>query len=286
MFWLIWFWNTGESSVSIVHTTSGEEVFKAHTMDSIWVELAANSSAAHGPTLRIRLASSHHPAVQQASIKAAYTEKDNWHQKASPIGNPLPSSRQPAHQLSGAFTSKHQHPHRHDGVGTGDSTAAFEKQKLTGMVERDSGLQHKQDQKPDVLRLDKPKPGRKAKKAEPELKSIAAVLNAVELSVYHDSMQADGMIPAMEQGTSDEADQHPVQLVNCSAYPCLEPVSSVDRRTLLQAFWQLQLKHSKMSARADNALSLATSDRMARLQARMNDLSLEMRNVCKQLQVV
>ena len=36
-------------------------------MDKIWVELAASGSTAHGPTLRIRLVSDHHPAVQAAS---------------------------------------------------------------------------------------------------------------------------------------------------------------------------------------------------------------------------
>ena len=36
-------------------------------MDKIWVELAASGSTAHGPTLRIRLVSHHHPAVQAAS---------------------------------------------------------------------------------------------------------------------------------------------------------------------------------------------------------------------------
>lgn len=36
-------------------------------MDSIWVELAASGSTAHGPSLRIRLVSDQHPAVQAAS---------------------------------------------------------------------------------------------------------------------------------------------------------------------------------------------------------------------------
>jgi hypothetical protein len=36
-------------------------------MDKVWVELAASGSTAHGPTLRIRLVSDHHPAVQAAS---------------------------------------------------------------------------------------------------------------------------------------------------------------------------------------------------------------------------
>ena len=279
-------WIIGESSVSIVHMTSDEELFKAHTMDNIWVELAANSSAAHGPTLRIRLASAQHPAVQAASIKAAYTPKADWHEETTSIGSPLLSSRQPAHQLSEVSGSRHQKPQAYDDLGIADKKAASGKQMLSGIMKHEGTVQDVLGQKPDFLRLEKPKLDRKAKKAEPELKSITAVLNAMDLSMCHDSTQTAGMIPATEQGTSDEAGQHPVQLVSCSACPCVELVTSADRRTSLQAFWQLQLQHSKMSARADRALCFASSDRMARLQTKMNDLSLEMRHVRKQLQVI
>ena len=50
-------------------------------MDKIWLELAATASTAHGPTLRLRLVSEQHPAVQAArkatqdASEADYTQR-------------------------------------------------------------------------------------------------------------------------------------------------------------------------------------------------------------------
>ena len=51
-------------------------------MDKIWVELAASGSTAHGPTLRIRLVSDHHPAVQAASRAAQAASEADYAQRA------------------------------------------------------------------------------------------------------------------------------------------------------------------------------------------------------------
>ena len=91
-------------------------------MDTIWVELAADSSAAHGPRLRIRLVSSHHPAVRQASIKAAYPPRTQTRVQPSTTGGEQLSSRQGRLERAsqrGAETSEQQ-PDLHDGFGVTD----------------------------------------------------------------------------------------------------------------------------------------------------------------------
>lgn len=259
--------DTGESSASIVDTASGQELFSAHTMDSIWVELAADSSAAHGPKLRIRLVSSQHPAVQQASIKAAY-----------PSG--LKGNQEPF---------KAAYPRRAEGLLHGGSQSVGEtvaKPPLDGVKAVEGNSQNARVQKSAVLRLQKPRPGRKARKAESEPESIAAVLDAVDSSLQTDEQWDVGMLPASEVRTTAESGHCPDQLVSGLASPCVAFLEQGGRRTLLQGFWHLQLRIAKMSARADAALSLANSDRMTKLKTEMCDLYAEMSNVQKQLQVV
>ena len=287
-----------ERSASIVDTTSGQELFSACTMDSIWVELAANSSAAHGPKLLIRLASSQHPAVKQASIKAAYPPRlkgnqepfeaaypqtSEGHQKPSSMMADRPlSSGQTLH--AGSDMSKQQ-PRLHGRSESLGETVENSKQSLDGTDNVEGNMQSENRQKPAVLGLQKPRPGRKAKKAEPEMESIAAVLNAVDSSLQADVMWDTGMMPASEVGTTAAFGQCPERLVSGLVSPCVALLEHADRRTLLQGCWQLRLRVAKMSARADAALSLASSDRMTKLQTEMCDLCAEMRNVSKQLQV-
>lgn len=51
-------------------------------MDKVWVELAASGSTAHGPTLRIRLVSAHHPAVQAVSQAVQAASEADYAQRA------------------------------------------------------------------------------------------------------------------------------------------------------------------------------------------------------------
>ena len=259
-------------------------------MDSIWVELAADSSAAHGPKLRIRLVSSQHPAVQQASIKAAYPPRLKGNQEhfesAYPQrteGHQEPSSMMADRQLSSGQTlharadMSKQQPDLH---GRSDALGeAVAKQNSSGIGDVEGNSQGAQTQKPAVLGRQKPRPGRKAKKAE--LESIAAVLNAVDSSLQADAPWDTGMMPA---GTAAEFGHCPGQLVSGLASPCVALLEHADRRTLLQGYWQLRLRIAKMSARADAALSLASSDRMTKLQTEMCDLCAEMTNMQQQLQ--
>ena len=272
--------DAGENSASIVDTISGQELFSARTMDSIWLELAADSSAAHGPKLRIRLVSSQHPAVQQASIKAAYPQRTERHQQPSSLmadkqlgaGQTLPAR---------ADMSKQQ-PRLHGKSESLDVTVA--KQSLDGANDVEGNAQSEDRQKPAALGLQKPRPGRKAKTAEPELGSIAAVLNAVDSSLQADVLWDAGMMPANEVGITAAVEDCPKQLVSRSGSPCVALLEHAEKRTLLQAYWQLGLRIAKMSARADAALSWASSDRMTRLQTEMCELCAEMRKMQKQLQ--
>lgn len=276
--------DTEKSSASVVDSSSGQELFSAHTMDSIWVELAADSSAAHGPKLRIRLVSSQHPAVQQASIKAAYPQRTEGHQVPSAMGGL--SSRQSVlqHTLHGGADTSRQQPDLHDRSGSFDESVSSGKQSLAGVGDLEGIIQDAQRQKLAALSLQKPRPGRKATKPGAELKSIAAVLDTMDTSMQAVSLQDIGKMPACELGTTAEFGHCAEQLVSCVASPCVVLLEHAARRQLLQAFWQLQLRIAKKSARADAALSLASSDRMAKLQCEMCDLSSEMKNLQKQLQ--
>ena len=273
--------DAGEGSASIVDTASGQELFTAHTMDRVWVELAANSSAAHGPTLRIRLASRQHPAVQSAPIKAAYPDQAQRQQKASQLGTELPRPRQAALQ-HGNFDTFKQLDELHGRPRVTERASLAGKQHLTGLSEMHNKASGAANGQVDISKLEKPKPGRKAKKVEPEVTSIAAVLTAESTSQHSGEHHGDSMIG--DHGITDEAACCPEQLLQCSAPLCIEP--GVDRWTLLQTLWQMQLQLGKMSARADTALSHASSQRMTTLQTKMSDLTLEMRDLRQQLQVV
>lgn len=275
-------------------TTSGQELFSAGTMDSIWVELAADSSAAHGPKLRIRLVSSQHPAVQQASIKAAYPPRLKGHQESlqaaypqRPEGHQQPSSMMADRQLSSgqtlhtrADTSKQQ-PRLHGRTESLGETVT--KQILDDTDNVEGNTQSEERQKPAVLGLRKPRPGRKARKAEPELESIAAALNAVDSSLQADVLWDTGLLPASEVPSTAAFGHCPEQLVSGLASPGVALLEHADRRRVLQGYWQLRLRIAKMSARADAALSLASSDHMTKLQTDLCDLCAEMRNMQKQL---
>lgn len=270
-----------------MNSVSGHEVFSAHTMDTVWVELAADSSAAHGPRLRIRLVSSQHPAVRQASIKAAYPQRTPGQVDPSARGDGQLSSRQSGFQdvlHGGAESALKQQPDVHDGYESLDEAGVSGKQRLAGVAGARGTIQDETKQKSALLQLQKkPKPGQKARKAE--LESIAAVLDAVDASLQADAAWDTGMMPSNELGSTAETDHRPAQLISCVASPCVALLERSDKRTLLQAFWELQLRMAKKAACADAALSLASSDHMMKLQSEMCDLSLEMSNVQKQLQV-
>ncbi len=68
-------------------------------MDKVWVELAASGSTAHGPTLRIRLVSDHHPAVQAASPAAQAASEADYARRAQRAEG-VPGG-QPAAETSG-----------------------------------------------------------------------------------------------------------------------------------------------------------------------------------------
>ena len=272
-------------------TASGQELFSAHTMDSIWVELAADSSAAHGPKLRIRLVSSQHPAVQQASIKAAYPSRLRGNQEPLEAAYPRrtdgqqePSIVLADGQLSATTEKSKQAPRLQGRPQSVGETAA--KPPLDGLEGAEGNSQNARVQKSAVLGLQKPRPGRKAKKAESEPESIAAVLDAVDSLQVNVEQWDVGMVPASELRTTAESGHCPDQLVSGLASPCVAFLEQGDRRVLLQGFWQLQIRIAKMSARADAALSLASSDRMQKLQTKMCDLYAEMTSMQKQLQVV
>lgn len=274
-------------------TTSGQELFSAHTMDSIWVELAADSSAAHGPKLRIRPVSSQHPAVQQASIKAAYPSRLKGNQEPFEVtypqrteGHHEPSSMMAEKQLSSEQTLHARVDMSKQQSDVHGRSEALAEAVADGIGSVEGNSQGAQRQKPAVLGLQKPRPGRKAKEAEPELESIAAVLNAIDSSLQADAPLWDtGIMPASELGTTAEFGHCPGPLVSGLAFPCVALLEHADRRTLLQAYWQLRLRIAKMSARTDAALSLASSDRVTKLQTQMCDLCAEMRNMQQLLQV-
>lgn len=277
----------GESSVSIVNTVSGEELFSARTMDTIWVELAADTSAANGPRLRIRLVSSHHSAVRQASIKAAYPQQSQEGLEPSTTRNAQLGSRQAGlrHALPGSAETSQQQPELHDGFEFLGEAGVCGKQSRANVGGLGGQVQDEARQRSAVLQPQKPRPGQKAKRTEPKLESIAAVLHAVEASLQADATWNSCMVPGSVLGTTVELEGRPEQLVSHVSSPCVAQLDHSGKRTVLQALWDLQLRMAKKSACADAALSLASSDRMMKLQSDMCDLSLELSNLQEQLQV-
>lgn len=60
-----------DSQAFIIEDKTGQAVLRTKAMGNLWVELSASGSTAHGPALRIRLVSDHHPQLrsrQSASV--------------------------------------------------------------------------------------------------------------------------------------------------------------------------------------------------------------------------
>ncbi|KAK9809126.1 hypothetical protein WJX72_009740 [[Myrmecia] bisecta] len=62
---------TGPTSARIYNQETGQQVAVLRTNQRVWVELGADGSRAHGPSLRLRLLANSHPAVQQAQAARA-----------------------------------------------------------------------------------------------------------------------------------------------------------------------------------------------------------------------
>lgn len=143
--------------------------------------------------------------------------------------------------------------------------------------------QHLPKQLPYTEGQQKPKSGHKGRKAAAEPSSIAAVLAA------HGAPEESQCSSCLEHDDSDctshAAQLCPAQLVSVS-YPCIELAASTDKASLLHTLWQTQLKAGRVSARADAALPLTSSQRMMRMQTKVHKLLVESSYLQEQLQVM
>lgn len=255
--------NAGENTASIVNISSGQQVFKAHAMDSIWVELAASGSTAHGPSLRIRLVSDQHPAVQAASQAVQAASEADCAERAQRAERAvkLPLAQATTPQQGGAMSKQTER----------SEADLFKRQSQATDGQAPGASGHA-------------KASRTGKKHAAEPTSIAAVL--ASHSQLHDQNNDHTELRAYDQDTSAEVQHGPAQLISCDAFPRVDLSAQTDKVDMMHALWQIQLKASKFSARADAALSLTSSQRMTRLQKKAQKLSMQVFDLRSQLQVM
>ncbi|DBA71011.1 TPA: hypothetical protein ACH3X2_011442 [Trebouxia sp. C0005] len=255
---------TGDNCASIVNVASGQVTFKAEPMDKVWVELAASGSTAHGPTLRIRLVSAHHPAVQavsqavQAASEADYAQRA---QRAESVPGGQPTAEASGDQQGGeSLAGRGQTPQGSSVKGKEDSAD----RQLPGAAEQQ-------------------KAGRRGRKAAAEATTIAAVL------AFHGDLHSNQHMGGLDDCASDtDVSAYamqccPAQLANYEACPGVELSAETDKASLLHTLWLSQLRAGKLLARANAAVT--DSQRMTRLQTRLKQLSVETMHLQRQHQV-
>ena len=139
-------------------------------------------------------------------------------------------------------------------------------------------------QLPHIEGQQKPGPGHRGRKAAADPSSIAAVLAAH--GVPEESQCSSCLEHDDSDCTSHAVQLCPAQLVSSVSYPCIELAASTDKASLLHTLWQTQLKAGKVSARADAALPLTSSQRMMRMQTKVHKLLVESSYLQEQLQVM
>ena len=70
----------GDGSCRIVNQDSGDVVASFQPMQQIWVELGADGSRAHGPTLQMHLVAKSHPLVKATESGPTSSSAHDSHQ--------------------------------------------------------------------------------------------------------------------------------------------------------------------------------------------------------------
>ena len=273
-------WLADDVEAAMVEDKTGEAVFQTAAMANVWVELSASGSTAHGPALRIRLVSEQHPQLAERKQAEGLTSKpvlasakgmqkhskgtpcvnidsSGFHMR-SPAGAAWPAAVQAgaAVQATSSVDSKTMH---NNAIGRAD---AQESKKGEGRSAA-SKQQHR-------------------RAANRELGTIAAVLassfvfDESELSLAGLHLGCNTAIASADvhqdlvhaQASADQ------QLVSCTALPVVTDRHAVNAANCTGAsgVWQAQLRLGKVKAKVD--ASLTSSDRMNRLQTKLQAYSI------------
>ncbi len=76
----------GEDHVRIVDDTTSAVLLDVRPMQRVWVRLGAQASRSHGPTLRMQVLASGHPAAVRATAAAAAAQSRPHYQPNSVCG--------------------------------------------------------------------------------------------------------------------------------------------------------------------------------------------------------
>ena len=127
------------NTASIVDISTGQRLFQASPMDRVWVELSASGSATHGPTLRIRLVSEQHPAVQAAKAAMQAASEADYAQRAQraegTVQMPIKREMHPSQKAG-------QLHERSSGKGAQDMQVSGSLVNRASTVRMDHGSQH------------------------------------------------------------------------------------------------------------------------------------------------
>ena len=296
-----------DSQASIIEDKTGQAVLQTKAMANLWVELSASGSTAHGPALRIRLVSDHHPQLhsrQSASVaKTSPVAASASHrlggrsasmaeagmQKGSMAGHAMPagsndSSRRgvtPAQHDSHAVPAGSNDSHAmpagsNDSAGQGVRPAQHGSGVLQGTAKdtaKTVGGQQKEG-------LPKDSRQRHKKHIKAEHTSIAAVLASTvpcaegEAGVEQRNLK-HGMADVhadVQQDLMHAEASGKQQLLGCDLLP--SPVQGhASDVGYVCSLWQAQLRLGKLAARVN--ASLTSSERMSRLQIKLQASCLQ-----------
>lgn len=77
---------TAPGQLAVVESTSGRQVAAFRPMQRVWVQLSADGSRVHGPSLRMRLLADSHPAAVEAAQREAAAEASSSSSVAGAAG--------------------------------------------------------------------------------------------------------------------------------------------------------------------------------------------------------
>ena len=265
-------WLADDAEATIVEEKTGEVVFQVAAMASVWVELSASGSAAHGPALHICLVSDQYPQLAERKqaegprfkpiVASAKGKQKHSTGKVGNHGTRIEMQSKACHaapagalvQAMSDVDSEALHNHTDTGASPQESRNGERKPAA-------SKIQHK-------------------KHANDDLSTIAAVLASSFVSeedrvpqeiMSLDHNQTIASIDVQQDLVHAHASGHQ-PLVSCKALPSVTDIHVFDAGSCACAVWQAQLRLGKINARVN--ASLSTSEHMNRVQSKMQAVTL------------
>ena len=128
-------------------------------------------------------------------------------------------------------------------------------------------------------------PRTQAKKSSSKPTSIAAVLDK-HCSPSQRPDQDDPTSAANAESGFVRMEAGPQQLISCAEIPDASSLATTDADKLLHALWQAKLRSGKVAACADAVMPSSRSTRASRLQAKLQQLTLQIADLQAQIPVV